>query len=525
MITDEIIESYLNCKYKAYRKLKEEHGFIKEFEIFQREQFVAYRTQFYNCLFEKYGTEKILNGYKFENSRRITEVNVFIQPILNTGVYQISFDAIEIIPNKKSSSNKLHIPIIVSTKEKISAAEKLSVCIKCVILSELYGINYKFGEIVHGQDLRIDKFKIEPFFPKVKKILTELNMISNGDFQPLIYHKNHCKICEFQETCEKALKKEDSLGLLYSMDEKEIKKYNDKGIFTVKQLSYTFRPRKRSKRLKTKSHPYYLSLQALAIREQKVYVYDKINMPIAKTKVFIDMEGNSDGSFIYLIGILIIENGKEKMYSLWANNFNDEKEIFNECLKIINELNDAHIFYFGKYESNVFKRMFKCNPTNKINDLILNKSTNILSVIHSNLYFPTYSNSLKETGKSLGFSWSEDISSGIQTIIWRKKWESSNDAKLKDTLVKYNYEDCVALKRTTDFIYSIFIEKPPNDLDNKLKNIALVTELKSHDEQPNYGVMDFVSEDIEVITKCAYFEYQRNKLCFRRNKNLKRIKK
>ena len=132
---------------KAYLKLKEEHGFIKEFEIFQREQVVAYRTQLYNRLLEKYGTEKLLNGYKFENSRRITEINVLMHPFLNTSVYQISFDAIEIIPNTKSSSNKLHIPIIVSPKDKISAAEKLSVCIKCVILSELFGINWSCKKI------------------------------------------------------------------------------------------------------------------------------------------------------------------------------------------------------------------------------------------------------------------------------------------------------------------------------------------------------------------------------------------
>lgn len=107
--------------------------------------------------------------------------------------------------------------------------------------------------------------------------------------------------------------------------------------------------------------------------------------------------------------------------------------------------------------------------------------------------------------------------------MWRKKWESSNDAKLKDTLIKYNYEDCLALQTITDFIYSIFCEKTPDDSNEKLENIALVKELKSHDEQPNYGNLDYVSEDIEVITKCAYFEYQRNKIFFRTNKNIRKV--
>ena len=38
-------------------------------------------------------------------------------------------------------------------------------------------------------------------------------------------------------------------------------------------------------------------------------------MPDVKTKIYIDMEGNTDGSFIYLIGVLIVQNNKEEKYS------------------------------------------------------------------------------------------------------------------------------------------------------------------------------------------------------------------
>ena len=38
MINNEIIESYLNCKYKAYRKLNNEQGVKTEFELLQDER-------------------------------------------------------------------------------------------------------------------------------------------------------------------------------------------------------------------------------------------------------------------------------------------------------------------------------------------------------------------------------------------------------------------------------------------------------------------------------------------------------
>jgi predicted RecB family nuclease len=462
-----------------------------------------------------------LEGFKFGDNGSISKVNVLIQPTLNTDTYRLSFDAIEIVTNKKSPSRKLHIPIIITSKERFSKKEKLSIAIKCVTLSKTCGVEYEFGKIIYGSDLKTVKFKIEPFITEAKRALNELHKISKCTSQPLIFYKSHCKICEFQEACKKELIETDSLGLLHRMGEKDIKRYNNKGIFTVKQLPYTFRPRRRGKRVKTKQHLYYHSLQALAIREQKTYLYDKIDVPSAKIKVFVDMEGDSSESFIYLIGILVIENEEIEKYSLWANDFDDEKQIFGKCMQVLNRLNDAHIFYYGNYESRAFKRILKSNPTEKVKNLLMKKSTNILSVIYSNLYFPTYSNDLKEIGRFLGCTWSAPFASGIQSIVWRKKWERSKGTKLKDTLIRYNYEDCVALKTLTEFIYSAFDNKTYEKHNNKSQKVAFVEDIKD-DEKPPWEDKKFVSKDIEIITKCAYFEYQRSKIFFRTNKNIRK---
>jgi len=522
MINDKIIGSYLSCKSKAYRKFNNEQGIKTEFEILQEEQLSMCKTEFYNRLLEKYGENNLLKGYNFRKNRRIPRTDVIIQPTLYTEAYQISFDAIEIIPDKKSNSKKMKIPILISPKEKISKIEKLSIAIKCVILSKVCGIDYEFGRIIYGPEFKTLKFKIEPFLMEAKRNLDELNRILKEELKPMLFQKSHCKICEFQDECIKELIDEDSLGLLRRMDEKEIRRYNNKGIFTVKQLSYAFKPRKPNRRIKARKHPYYFALQALAIREQKAFLYDKKEIPNTKIKVFIDMEGNSDGSFIYLIGILIVEEGKERRHILWANDFKDENEIFNECIKILMGLNDVHIFHYGGYESRVFKRMLKSNSTEKVKNLLVNKSTNILSVIYSNLYFPTYSNGLKDIGKYLGCSWSTPNSSGIQSIVWRKKWERSKDTKLKGTLITYNFEDCIALKTLTKFIFKIFDSSDVEKSNNKLQNIAYVKDIKIDDGKLRFKNMEYFSKDIEVINECAYFKYQRNRIYFRTNKNIKK---
>ena len=72
---------------------------------------------------------------------------------------------------------------------------------------------------------------------------------------------------------------------------------------------------------------------------------------------------------------------------------------------------------------------------------------NTLSVLYSYFYFPTYSNGLKDIGNNLGCSWTESDASGIGSMVWRNRWESTRDDKWKKTLLMLDLEDCAALKK------------------------------------------------------------------------------
>jgi predicted RecB family nuclease len=71
-----------------------------------------------------------------------------------------------------------------------------------------------------------------------------------------------------------------------------MRQYEKKGIFTVKQLSYLFKPRKRKMRSR-KPPPvtHKLELQALAIREKKIYLHELPDLPRQPVELFLDMEG------------------------------------------------------------------------------------------------------------------------------------------------------------------------------------------------------------------------------------------
>src|SRR5262249_43086195 len=113
------------------------------------------------------------------------------------------------------------------------------------------------------------------------------------------------------------------------------------------------------------------------------------------------------------------------------------------------------LFHYGSYERRLLKRMRKVVKRKGLVDRVLDKSVNVLSVIHASVYFPTFSNGLKEIGKYLGSTWTAEDASGLQSLVWRARWEQARESVWKDKLLMYNAEDCLALRKVTEFVWAV----------------------------------------------------------------------
>ena len=102
--------------------------------------------------------------------------------------------------------------------------------------------------------------------------------------------------------------------MLRGLSAKEITRYHKRGIFTVTQLSCTFRPRKRRKTSPHKPPLHQAALQALAIRDQKIHVYGTPQLPVCATRIYFDLEGDPDRRFVYLLGMVVQAGAVEERY-------------------------------------------------------------------------------------------------------------------------------------------------------------------------------------------------------------------
>jgi predicted RecB family nuclease len=209
---------------------------------------------------------------------------------------------------------------------------------------------------------------------------------------PQLVLNRHCAECGFQARCRQLALEKDELSLLSGMTEKEIKKQHSKGIFSVTQLSYTFRPRKRPKRFASKPEKYSHALRALAIRERKIHIAGKPELKIKRNPVFLDVEGIPDRDFYYLIGLRFRSGESYVHHSFWANDVSEEKEVWVSFLHTLAKIENPQLIYYGSYETIFLKRLKERygeaveNPV--FLDRLIVESVNVLSVIYAHIYFP-----------------------------------------------------------------------------------------------------------------------------------------
>jgi predicted RecB family nuclease len=236
-------------------------------------------------------------------------------------------------------------------------------------------------------------------------------------------------------------------------------------------------------------------------------------MKIEGTPVYMDVEGLPDRDFYYLIGIRFKTGDSVVHHSLWADTPSDEGRIWREFLSKLIEVENPVLIHYGSFETVFLKRMRQRHgaPNGSLAAKALESPINLLSVIFGQIYFPTYSNGLKDIAGWLGFKWSDQDVSGVQSIRWRDTWEQTKASLAKEKLIAYNLEDCAALELITRAVAQTGRQdirpgsEAPQGLevvvaDNLDSKVSLWPRFKSS------------IDGFETINKAARWNYQRDNI-------------
>jgi predicted RecB family nuclease len=248
------------------------------------------------------------------------------------------------------------------------------------------------------------------------------------------------------------------------MSAKERKRLHAKGIFTINQYSYTFRLRRCKKNSESVYGKRHHALTALAIREQKIYVLGDPRFDPGHTPVYLDVEGIPDLESYYLIGASYYRDGELVHVAFWADDPSEESIIWKNFLAFLGRLDNPTVIHYGSYEKQFLRDMAQRYPDETPDQAFVGrlteKSCNVLSTVFSHVYFPVYSNGLKDVVRFLGYVWSDPMMSGALASVRRLRWEQTKEPKIKEDLIEYNADDCRALVELAKSLSAIAARTP-----------------------------------------------------------------
>jgi predicted RecB family nuclease len=512
MITTDIFESHLSCKYKTYLRLQGKTSLTSEFNLIHKQWTDQYKNRVLQILRDRYHLD---SGHSLKSCQNDlgNGAPALFKCRLKSAKIECQCDVLEKVQGKSDTYPFLYIPIRIIPSEKLIRTDQLVLGLCGLVLGEIQGVFPSSGKIIHGYSLKTQRVKFDKWIASARDIIEEIGKIKLDTDSPGPALTNHCKTCEFMNHCRSHAETKDDLSLLRGLSGKDISKLNKRGIFTVTQYSYTFRARRARS---NKIHRRLLELQALAIRDKKIYILKNPELPTTKTRIYFDVEGDPDQDFYYLVSLVVDNEGEERYSYFWIERRDEETHLFNQFLSSLQEYHDYVLFHYGEYETRFLKRAAsqKDEPFSKLAEQVLEKSKNVLGAIYSDVYFPTFSNELKEIAGYLGFKWSEKEPSGLHSIAWRHQWEMDRRADLRERLIRYNREDCLALKLIVNFLYLLQEGKGQRN-DESQPEFSYARDLKDQLIYKKFGKIDFFFPDMEYINRCAYFDYQRDKISLR----------
>jgi predicted RecB family nuclease len=231
-------------------------------------------------------------------------------------------------------------------------------------------------------------------------------------------------------------------------------------------------------------------------------------LEVPGTPIFLDVEGLPDQDFYYLIGIRLEREGRALYHHLWADAPKDEERIWKGFLGLLSEIDNPVLLHYGSYESSFLKKMsdrYGGPPQESAAAKSIASSINLLSLVFAQVYFLSYSSGLKEIARFLGFKWTDPLSSGLQSIVWRHQWEESHDPTIREKLITYNADDCEALAILGYSIGHLTEPTSGNKSNDSMKDIVRVNSIEELTSK--WRAFKSPIQDLVRVNSAAHWNY------------------
>jgi predicted RecB family nuclease len=304
------------------------------------------------------------------------------------------------------------------------------------------------------------------------KIARSARDVISGTSSTLPAYSSKCKQCHWQNACINTLESSDDLTLLSGLGRQQRNKLIDHfpdipSLANANVGSYiagskTTIPGIGSTVL-TKLHERAKHIMTPGAQPYKT---GPIILPSEPIELFFDIEFDTMRDFCYLHGF--VErcggiSGKEQFISFFADEVDpkNEKQVFRDAYTFMTSRSGCSIFYYTSYEWTMYRKLQAKYPgvcsASDIDRLFEQPQTVDLytDIVSKLTEWPTRDRSIKTLAKFLGFKWRDTNPSGAASIRWFDDWVSTSDLNIKQRILEYNEDDCIATRVVFDHLRNL----------------------------------------------------------------------
>ncbi|GJL52269.1 MAG: hypothetical protein NPIRA01_34960 [Nitrospirales bacterium] len=199
------------------------------------------------------------------------------------------------------------------------------------------------------------------------------------------------------------------------------------------------------------------------------YLREAIDLPAHDSEVFFDIEVDPLRDHTYLHGFIERhhqDHSTEQYVAFFAENPTPDAEqtAFAQAIEYLQQHAHSMVYYYSKYERTMYRKLQTKYPdvcsADDIETLFLRERAIDLyfDVVLKATEWPTRDYSIKTLAKYLGFLWRDTHPSGAASIEWFHRWVESGDQIIRQRILDYNEDDCIATRVLLDGIRKLPIK-------------------------------------------------------------------
>lgn len=368
-------------------------------------------------------------------------VQTIYHGILMNGRWVGRPDLLERVEGRSKFGEHYYVACDIKQGRKVRAEYMFQGAFYAELLRLIQGVKPVQGYVINP-DGHTMSYLLEDFQAQLNLSIDEIERIMAGQ-RPAHFAKSGCKQSPWFEECKMEAEACNDPSLINRIRESEVLALKKAGLKTISALAKCSHDELEKINGIDLERLLELREQATALTKDEIVVKQEIEFPEAKTELYFDIESDPLRDLHYLFGVLEVKGKRSKYHSFVAEKPADEQKNWEAFLSYLSKHKDTPIYHWGTYEVDVLRQLaFNYGLGEPEVDQITKRMIDLLPIVREAVIFPLYYYSLKDVAKHLGYEWSEEGVTGVDSVLWYEEYLANRRKKTKlKAIIKYNEDD------------------------------------------------------------------------------------